>query len=314
MSRIPMFKNEHYVEQRAFYPFLKQLPKGLLLTAMAMLLLAQTALATVIKPEDAKDDRDILVVSGKRSFYYTLNHRSLVYKVKGPQRIKIYSRGVLTQKTDQSTSFGFEFQINGNQPLQIHHQQQWSKGVKSPQHPNHYYTKAAKDFITIPRGVNELIIRPFKHTDPVLLRVLEDQHAPAGKKQRLDALSEEAPVRLISNGKRVRYYSLKKGHPLFINLEGPVNLELTSRLAFDPQMGREEDYRLQVRDKGKVLGTYYLSTSRSEQTTVEGRSDLVPGKWRRCNIKLGPGTHEIKLRLLDEQRQVFIKMNQILGE
>jgi hypothetical protein len=50
---------------------------------------------------------------------------------------------------------------------------------------------------------------------------------------------------------------------------------------------------------------------RSEETEVIGHSDMVPGKWRSCDVKLGKGMHEIKLRLLDDQRTVYLKLNEI---
>ena len=284
------------------------------LKMLLSLLIVGTAVGGVIKPQDAKKQRDILIVSGNRSSYYILDGQSLVYKVKGPQRIKIYSRAVLSSKKGKSKPFGFEIQLNGNQPLQVNHQQKYSKGVKSPQHPNHYFSKSAIDYISVPSGVNEVTIRPKKRGERVMVRVLEDTNAPKGKKKRVDALSEEEPIKLISKGKRLSYYAMTKAHPLFVTMEGPVNLEITSRLGFGPQMGREEDYRIQVLDNGKVVGTYYFSSDRSEVTIVENHNELVPGSWRSCDVQLGKGMHEIKLRLMDEDRQVFIKLNQIIGD
>lgn len=284
------------------------------ITILLSLLIFGSVSAGVIKPQDAKDQRDILIVSGNRSSYYTLDGQSLVYKVKGPQRIKIYSRAVLNSNRGKSKSFGFEVQLNGNQPLQVNHQQRYSKGVKSPQHPNHYFSKSALDYISVPAGVNEVTIRPKKRGERIVVRVLEDNNAPRGKKKRVDALSEEAPIKLISKGKHLSYYAMRKDHPLFVTLEGPVNLEITSRLGFAPQMGSEEEYRIQVLDNGKVVGTYYFTTDRSEVTTVAGQDEVVPGKWRSCDVKLGKGMHEIKLRIMDEDRQVFIKLNQIMGD
>ncbi len=281
---------------------------------LSLVLISSVVVAGVIKPEDAKKYRDILNVSGNRSSYYKLNDEALVYKIKGPQRIKIYSRAILSRKSSKSKSYGFEIQLNGNMPLQVNHQQKRTSKVKSPQHPNHYYTKSAIDYINVPAGINEVILRPKKTSTPVLVRVLEDKKPPIGKKKRVEPLSEEAPVKLISNGKALSYYSLRRDHPLFVTMEGPLNLEITSRLGFDPQMGREEDYRLQVLDNGKVVGTYYFSSDRSEETEVAGQNNVVPGRWRSCDVKLGKGMHEIKLRLLDKDRQIFVKLNQIIGD
>lgn len=281
---------------------------------MLMLLILSSTFAGVIKPQDGKKFRDILVVSGNRSSYYTLDKTPLVYEVKGPQRLKIYSRTVLSSRKSKSQSFGFEVQLNGNQPLKVNHKQKYSRGVKSPQHPNHYFSKAAIDYINVPAGVNQVTIIPKKKGKRVVVRVLEDRKAPKGKKRRVDALSEEAPIKLVSKGKSVSYYALAKERPLFVTLEGPVNLEITSRLGFGPEMGREEDYRIQVLDNGKVKGTYYFTTNRSEVTSVQGQKDIVPGSWRSCDVKLGKGMHEIKLRLMDKDRQVYVKLNRILGD
>ena len=281
---------------------------------LVLILILSSAYAGVIKPQEGKKFRDILVVSGNRSSYYTLDAQELVYSVKGPQRIKIYSRAVLSSKRSKSQPYGFEIQLNGDNPLKVSHKQKYSKGVKSPQHPNHYFSRAAIDYINVPAGVNQVTIRPKKRSGPVVVRVLEDKKAPRGKKKRVDALSEEEPIKLISKGKRLSYYALSKDHPLFVTLEGPVNLEITSRLGFSAQMGREEDYRIQVQDNGKVVGTYYFSTERSEITTVDGQNEIVPGSWRSCDVKLGKGMHEIKLRLMDKDRQVFVKLNQVMGD
>jgi len=277
-------------------------------------LFTSSLFAGVIKPQEGKAFRDILIVSGNRSSYYTLDKEALVYDVKGPQRIKVYSRAVLNKKRSKSQSFGFQVQLNGDDPLKVAHKQKYSKGVKSPQHPNHYFTRAAIDYINVPAGVNRVTIRPAEKGGPVLIRVLEDNKAPQGKKKRVEAKTEEEPIKLISNGKRLSYYSLTREQPLFVTLKGPVNLEITSRLGFEPQMGREGEYRIQVLDNGKVVGTYYFSTVRSEITTVEGHKDIVPGSWRSCDVKLGKGMHEVKLRLMDGDRQVFVKLNEIVGD
>jgi len=278
---------------------------------LSLVLVFNSAHAGLMKPENAQQYRDILIVGGNRSSYYMLKDESLVYKVKGPQRIKIYSRAALTRNGSKSNDFEFEIQLNGNQPLLVHHQQKVSKAVKSPEHPNHYYTISAKDFINIPAGVNEITLRPKKKSNPVLVRVLEDAGGVRGKRQRIDALSEQSPVKLISSGKSISYYPLRKDHPLYVTLEGPANLEITTRLGFEPQMGREEDYRLQILDNGHIIGTYYFSTSRSQETSVAGQNGVSSGKWRSCDIKLSKGIHEIKLKLLDEERQVFVKLTQI---
>ena len=129
---------------------------------------------------------------------------------------------------------------------------------------------------------------------PVLLRVIKE-----GVKTSLNNVHELKPMvfqtnsTVVVSGKDISYYDLNHGRPLQLEMEGPKILRILSRLLFESQMGELESYCIRVKSGRKVLGNYYMSTERSSDSTVEGQSDIVPGKWRTCEVTIPEGKYVI---------------------
>ncbi|PIZ61613.1 MAG: hypothetical protein COY19_12150, partial [Candidatus Marinimicrobia bacterium CG_4_10_14_0_2_um_filter_48_9] len=166
---------------------------------------------------------------------------------------------------------------------------------------------AAKDFFTVPEGQHTIKLVPNPEGEPVIIRVLEDLTSSAGKKLRLVPLVKQDPVKIRVAGSALSYYELTPGEDLQLSVNGAGTLETVSRLGFENWMGSEQDYRIQVWDGGKLLGTYYFTSDRSDQSEIDGHKELVPGKWRSCRISLPAGNHKLKIRLLDKERQAFVR-------
>ncbi len=267
--------------------------------------------ADLLKPANGSKQKEILTISENRRVYYDLESDPLTYLINGPVRLKIYSRSVYARKTSESQRYNFTVRIDEGNPINIQHTQRITTSVKSSMHPNHYYSRSAIDYLNIPAGPHEVHFYRDKKSKPTLIRVLEIDLKPEGSKKRLEPLEKATPVSVQANGKSLRYFELSNDNPLYVQVDGPTNFEVITRLAFQTWMGREQDYRLQVWDNGKLAGTFYFSGERSEVSTVAGRDDLVPGKWRSCYIPITKGQHKLKIKLLDNDRSVYVRMNRI---
>lgn len=263
--------------------------------------------AELLKPVDS-DQREILTISGKRWTYYTLYREAITFEVTGPQRLKMYSRVSAPTRTSGYIDYGFSIQVDDQEPYDVSHKQKLSKGVKSQQHPNHFYSYSAKDFFSVPKGKHNVRLIPREGAAPVVVRVLEDLTSTTGEKQRLVPMVDATAAKIQVNGTKLTYYELTPEEDLQVFVDGEGTLEMISRVAFENWMGREQDYRIQIWDGGSLLGTYYFSTERSEVSEIEKHADLVPGKWRSCRVSLGTGEHKLKVRLLDKDRQVFVRL------
>ena len=115
---------------------------------------------------------------------------------------------------------------------------------------------------------------------------------------------------VVVSGKGISYYDLNHGRPLQLEMDGPKILRILSRLLFESQMGELESFRIRVKSGRKVLGTYYMSTERSSNSTVEGQSDKVPGKWRTCEVTIPEGKHVISVELVEKERSVLTRFQE----
>ena len=268
--------------------------------------------AELLKPTIGGEEKEILKISDKRRIYTIMREDPLVYQVNGPARIELITRYPSPEKSKKSQPFSYQLVVDNEEPIKINHRYKLQKSIRSVQHPSHYYTYSGNYFINIKDGDHTLTMSAnAEQKYPVLLRVIKK-----GFKTSLNNMHELQPKvfqtnrTVVVSGKDISYYDLNHGRPLQLEMEGPKILRILSRLLFESQMGELESYRIRVKSRRKVLGTYYMSTERSSDSTVEGQSDKVPGKWRTCEVTIPEGKHVISVELVEKERSVLTRFQE----
>ena len=268
--------------------------------------------AELLKPTIGGEEKEILKISDKRRMYTIMREDPLVYQVNGPARIELITRYPSPEKSKKSQPFSYQLVVDNEEPIKINHRYKLQKSIRSVQHPSHYYTYSGNYFINIKDGDHTLTMSAnAEQKYPVLLRVIKK-----GFKTSLNNMHELQPMvfqtnrTVVVSGKDISYYDLNHGRPLQLEMEGPKILRILSRLLFESQMGELESYRIRVKSGRKVLGTYYMSTERSSDSTVEGQSDKVPGKWRTCEVTIPEGKHVISVELVEKERSVLTRFQE----
>jgi len=268
--------------------------------------------AELLKPTIGGEEKEILKISDKRRMYTIMREDPLVYQVNGPARIELITRYPSPEKSKKSQPFSYQLVVDNEEPITINHRYKLQKSIRSVQHPSHYYTYSGNYFINIKDGDHTLTMSANADQKyPVLLRVIKK-----GFKTSLNNMHELQPMvfqtnsTVVVSGKDISYYDLNHGRPLQLEMEGPKILRILSRLLFESQMGELESYRIRVKSGRKVLGTYYMSTERSSDSTVEGQSDKVPGKWRTCEVTIPEGKHVISVELVEKERSVLTRFQE----
>ena len=268
--------------------------------------------AELLKPTIGGEEKEILKISDKRRMYTIMREDPLVYQVNGPARIELITRYPSPEKSKKSQPFSYQLVVDNEEPIKINHRYKLQKSIRSVQHPSHYYTYSGNYFINIKDGDHTLTMSANADQKyPVLLRVIKK-----GFKTSLNNMHELQPMvfqtnrTVVVSGKDISYYDLNHGRPLQLEMEGPKILRILSRLLFESQMGELESYRIRVKSGRKVLGTYYMSTERSSDSTVEGQSDKVPGKWRTCEVTIPEGKHVISVELVEKERSVLTRFQE----
>ena len=268
--------------------------------------------AELLKPTIGGEEKEILKISDKRRMYTVMREDPLVYQVNGPARIELITRYPSPEKSKKSQPFSYQLVVDNEEPITINHRYKLQKSIRSVQHPSHYYTYSGNYFINIKDGDHTLTMSANADQKyPVLLRVIKK-----GFKTSLNNMHELQPMvfqtnsTVVVSGKDIPYYDLNHGRPLQLEMDGPKILRILSRLLFELQMGELESYRIRVKSGRKVLGTYYMSTERSSDSTIEGQSDKVPGKWRTCEVTIPEGKHVISVELVEKERSVLTRFQE----
>jgi len=264
--------------------------------------------ARLIKPSKNGEEKEVLMINGKRRLYFPLKGDGLEYSIKGPSRIEFISRYPVLRGKKKSHSFKYKILVDGD-TINVNHRYKVQRSIKSVQHPKHKYTYSGNYFINLDDGAHTIRLLPIKgHKYPVLLRVITKDFESTGKnKMFLKPMVHKSAVKLNTEGKVINYFECNPGIPLQIEAKGEKILRIITRLEFSEQMGQEESYRLRVREGKKIIGTYYFSTERSSASQIEDRSDKVPGKWRSCELNVPKGKHRYDFEVLDKEKSVLTR-------
>ncbi|MFQ6605102.1 MAG: hypothetical protein ACE5D8_06050 [Fidelibacterota bacterium] len=282
----------------------------ILLTILVSLGLSSVLSAKLLKPVKNGEKKEILIVNSKRRLYYPVEDEGLTYLVQGPTRIEFISRYPYPGKTKKRQSFKYTIILDKSDSIHVSHRYKIQSSIKSVQHPNHSYTYSGNYFINIPDGQHEIRVIPprSKQKYPVLIRVLSKEFDPPRNKSTVLVPMVSQSARHINiESSVVSYYSGTKMTPLQVEVKGNKTLRIYTRLAFEDWMGREESYRIRVREGKKVIGTYYFSSERSSDAIIAEEPERVPGKWRSCEIHTPDRGASYTIEVVESDREVLMR-------
>ena len=274
-----------------------------------LLLVTPPLEAKLLKPSKNGEEKEILIINGKRRLYYPIKNEGMDYSIEGPIRLEFISRYPVLKNRRESHSYDYNIIINDEDTITVKHRFKVQKTIKSIQHPKHFYTYSGNYFINLDKGSHT--IRLIENKDrkyPVLVRVLAKEFGSIGKNKKvLEPSVHQAPIKIITEGKSINYFECNYSYPLQLETNGNKTLRILTRLQFTESMGQEESYRLKVKEGDKIIGTYYFNTERSSVSEISGRLDKIPGKWRSCDIKIPKGNHKYIIETLDKRKTVLTR-------
>jgi len=253
--------------------------------------------------------KEVLNIADKRRTYFQLQDAPLHYKLHGSLKLEIVARKAVPRKITGDNDFGFYLIIDQQDSLKLSFNKKKSKGISSPRHPGHAYTFSGTYLFSIPKGDHEVTLAPLERKNsPVLVRMLVKNKPKTNDGSTfVSPVTSDVPDHIIVQNKKIRYYKLIGDNSQILELEGPGTLEIISRLAFEDWMTEEEPYRLRIFRDENEIGTYFFSTEKSEQSTIEEEKTMVPGKWRSIDLGLLEGRHRYSVQLLNPGKTVFLR-------
>ena len=280
-------------------------------TILVISLFANDAIlfAKLLRPSKNKDQKEILVINSKRRVYYPIKQEGITYQVNGPARTEFISRYPVLRKKKNSHSFNYVIVLNGSDTIEVNHRYKVQGSIRSVQHPKHRYTYSGNYFINLPKGSHTIeVLKGDNLKYPVLLRLLSKEFETPKKNQKtITPMVHKSSVDIELGDKQLQYFECSKSIPLQVKATGPKTLRIISRLMFSEEMGSQESYRIHVKSGQKVVGTYFFNTERSGSSKVRSKPDIVPGKWRSCELKVPKGENSYSVEVFDEGKAILTR-------
>ena len=264
----------------------------------------------LLKPSINGEKKEILLIGSKRRIYYPVkNDNSIAYSLNGPTRLEFISRYPVLKKKKKSHRFRYKIVLNEQDTININHRYKVQKSIKSVQHPQHRYTYSGNYFINLKEGSHNIqILGHDENKYPVLVRLITKEFESVGKNKKIvTPMVHQRAVSIISGKKEINYFECNSEYNLQIKTRGPNTLRILSRLEFTDTMGPQESYRIRVKEGPRVLGTYFFNSERSSVSQIIEKPEIVPGKWRSCEIEVPSGDHLFTIEVPDKKKNILTR-------
>ncbi len=249
------------------------------------------------------------IVSGKSRSYYSLNNEiASVINLRGPGVLRIITRARFAPGKDGTLKYEIKYTVDGGEM-----QSKIIANVKRTKNATYKNGSLGmpgqlRDFeIELDRGDHTIELFLKDVDTPVAVRY---KFTPTkAKKQDWIAfcpLRPSEPVDLISRESTVKYYRFSMEKPVKVELTGPTQLRVLSRIENHYHMKGRINYRLQVVENGEVKNTYQLSSRRSEIAVYKNDKDIIPGKACEFVINVPQGKHIYEIKPLDKNKSTVL--------
>ncbi len=261
-----------------------------------------------IKPTNYVKKLTTHIADKSRSYYSLDGEEASVVSVKGPGVLCMRTRGRFVPEQGEKISYEIIYTINGGEKEST----EVSSVLRSEKAT---YKNGAlgvpgqlKDFeIELGRGNHTVSFYLESKKTPVAARYRFTPTKPA--KQAWIAYSPLTPcepVELISREECIKYYRFSAEKPLKIEINGPTELRVLTRIENHYDMKGRILYRLQVKEGDEIINTYQMSSRRSEIAVYKDDKNLVPGKACEFVIDVPKGRHKYEVVPLDKDKNTVL--------
>ena len=247
-------------------------------------------------------DRTLLKVFGSELIYYGFDaHTPLVFRAKGPTRVRILSRLRFTPEMNGEQSYEIILSEEGLEKERILHRTTESKKASYIEMAGLKLGKAMKmDFAVIDTGFHTFEVRlgaRSEHRVEARIYILDDEIEIAPYDY------AESVIAFLSESRERTYYLLTREQPVRVRVSGPTRFTVQTRLDYDPDMIGKQMYVLNVLEDGEPLKSFHIESVRSSTVTYKNRPTIIPGAAKSFEIAVTQGVHTYEFQLPSSQLQ-----------
>jgi len=238
-----------------------------------------------------------LSIAGKSVRYYRLPASGEIKMiVEGAGDLRVLSRLELAGGTQGPQGYTLEI-AEGGKVLKLFATQTDGSGgtVKATAAPA---GKSRKVVVRLRRGHHELTFRLKGTSAPgVFLRVLFHPAGTAVGLTPITPLSYGRVATAVVQESLISYFVATTDQEVKVRLVGPLTLRVDSRLNFDPKMTGEQKYGIAASENGRLLKSFDLLSTRSQDVVYKDWKEQVPGKRETFSLDVPAGEHVLSFVL-----------------
>ena len=241
--------------------------------------------------------RTKISVGGKELTYYQFSEdEPIAFSVEGPTRVKVLTR-VRVPNDRESVEYGVSVSMDGVHQETIE-KEAYPKGGAFYVAFNHFRPGVIRRvYIDVPTGRHGYELRAVGG-HPVDARLFES----AESKPSLVSIAPtvyDAVETLYYRDKELTYYLLTVDAPIVLDVVGPTNVKVNTRLLYDATMLGEQSYVVGVKEGAKPECLYRIDAEPSQTVVLRDRDDAIPGALRHFRLDVPSGAHTYEFRLVD---------------
>jgi len=288
--------------------------KNLLLLLLLVFLGSSLAIAQKssgkksLKPSMFTEKVSIKTGDKTRSYYALDATEAAMVSLKGPGVLRVITRCMFAEGQKDKLNYEVLYTIDGGE-------QQTAKMKGTQRTTKATYLDAAmgtpgqlEDFeIELGRGEHSIKFLAVDGQAPVAARYLFEAGKVKKKKWiTFSPLMPNEPVDLITREDIVSYSRFSLDKPLRIEVIGPTQVRVLTRVENHYNMRGRIQYRIQVKENDEVINTYSLSSKRSQVTVYSDNKALLPGTACEFVIDVPKGKHTYEIMPLDKDKSTVL--------
>lgn len=258
-----------------------------------------------LKPTNFQKKITLKIENKSRSYYALSADKPAVINIQGPGKLRVLSRG---QVKGSKIDYTIHYVIDGGKKKVVEF-----SDVEAFANATYLDTEMGvpgqlEDYeINLGRGYHNI---EFKTDDLKVLVAVRYKYTPTKvKKQEWISFCPKRPsepVDLVSREATVNYYRFSMEKPLKVEINGPTELRVLTRIENHYQMKGRIHYRVQVKENGNITSTYQLNSRRSEIAVYKYDTELIPGKACEFVIDVPKGRHTYEVFPLDKDKSTLL--------
>jgi hypothetical protein len=255
-------------------------------------------------------EKKVVTKSGDKSRnYYSLDTKTpSIITLQGPGILRVITRGGFAPNEDDDIRYEILYTVDGGEQQHVVFSNVGRSKKATYQNGSFGVPGDLKDFeINLGRGNHTVELFLKENGIPVAARY---KLIPTREKKldwiRYSPLPPCEPVDLITKESTVNYYRFSVDKPLKVEINGPTQVRVLTRVENHIHMKGRIVYRVQVKENDKVINTYQLNSRRSEVTVYKDDNTLIPGTGCEFVIEVPKGNHTYEILSLDQDKNTVL--------